>query len=114
MNETRTNATTSTEVQWFIDQGLFALNKASPSDWMTRFQAIGLEGLTDSITSPVFVGAGQDDDSTAGQPQILADALGEKAHYVLFATNVRAGKYCQIGAWFQCAQSAFDWVATLF
>ena len=114
MNEIRTNATTSTEVRWFIDQGLFAFNTTSPFDWMTRFQAIGLEGFTDSITSPVFVGAGQDDDDTAGQPQILADALGEKAHYVLFATDVGAGEHCQIGAWSQFAQSAFDWVATLF
>ena len=30
MDEIRTNATTSTEVRWFIDQGLFAFNTTSP------------------------------------------------------------------------------------
>ena len=111
LNGKRTNDSTPTETRWLIDQGLFAFNTTSPFDWMTRLTAINLEGLVDSITNPVFVGAGQDDDSTVGQPQMLADALGEKAHYVLFATDVGAGEHCQIGAWSHFAQSAFDWVA---
>ena len=112
LNEKRTNTTTPTETRWLIDQGLFAFNTLSPFDWMTQINAIGVEGLVDSITTPVFVGAGQDDTSTAGQPQMLANALGEKAYYVLFPTDVGAGEHCQIGAWWHFAVNAFDWLAT--
>jgi len=114
MNEVRTNTTTLTAFRWLIDQGLFAFNTTSPFDWLTRFQAIGVEGLTDQIRGPVFVGSGQDDDDLAGQPEMLANALGDKAHYVLFKTDVGAGEHCQIGAEAHLSQTAFDWVAGIF
>lgn len=78
MNEIRNNPSKSTETRWFIDQGLWSFNTTSPFEWMTRFREIGLEGLVDLITTPVFVAAAQDDDASSTQPQILADLLGNR------------------------------------
>jgi pimeloyl-ACP methyl ester carboxylesterase len=114
MNEIRTNTSTSSVTRWVIDQGLFSFNTTSPFDWMTRFSALGIEGLTDTIQGPVFIGSGQDDDITAGQPEMLADALGNRSHYVLFKTDVGAGEHAQIGADSHLAQTTFDWVAKYF
>jgi pimeloyl-ACP methyl ester carboxylesterase len=114
MNKIRLDTSTPSLVRWVIDQGLFAFNTTSPFDWMTRFTALGIECLTDTVKGPVFIGSGQDDDSTLGQPEMLTGALGNRSHYVLFETDVGAGEHAQIGAASHLAQTAFDWAAKYF
>lgn len=84
MNKIWLNTSTASLISWVIDQGPFALNTPSPFDWTTQFTALGKEGLTDAANGPVFTGSGQEEGSTAGQPEMLADALRRRSHNVLF------------------------------
>lgn len=43
-----------------------------------------------------------------GQPEKLAEALGERAHFKLFRNEDGAGAHCQVGAKQYLSQAIFD------
>ncbi|MCJ1329470.1 hypothetical protein MMC10_006150 [Thelotrema lepadinum] len=103
-----------TSLRWVVDQGLFSFNTHSPFDWWTQMKNYTMDGITDQIPCPVFVAQGQADISTQGQPQEIAQALGDKATYHEFLTALGAGEHVQLGAEAQLAQVTLDWLQSVF
>ncbi|KAI1208278.1 alpha/beta-hydrolase [Annulohypoxylon truncatum] len=115
LNEARLAPSTPTLLKWFIGQGLWSFNTDSPYDWFTRLGNINLDGTKlSNITSPVFVGKGQDDQTAGGQETTVASLLGNKAYFHEFKTALGAGEHCQLGAEQQLAQVTMDWLAEVF
>lgn len=105
---------TPTNFRWLVEQGMWSFATTSPFDWFTRLGEINLDGAVPNITAPVFVGQGQNDDSTRGQPEILAKALGDQGYYYSFRTDLGAGEHCQLGAEAQLSQITLDWLEDIF
>ena len=59
-----------------------------------------LNGVANKIQCPVFVGHAEEDLLFEGQPEAVADALGEKADSELFKAMDGVGGHCQVGAEF--------------
>ena len=114
MDEAWRSNETDTTFRWLIGQGLFTFATDSPYQWLTEMGAFNVEDVQANITVPVFVGSGQDDQSTKGQAEIVRDMLGDRAYYHLFKEDVGAGEHCQIGAEGQLAQVAYDWLEGVF
>ncbi|KAF4442926.1 hypothetical protein F53441_11570 [Fusarium austroafricanum] len=104
-----------TALSWPINQGMWAWNTKSPFKWLTMVGGFNLdkESLA-KIKCPVFVGSGQDDSAAPEQPEEMARALGEQAHYFLFKTELGAGVHCAIGAEAQLAQETLGWLDGVF
>ena len=103
-----------TSLRWVVDQGLFAFNTHSPFDWWSQMKEYTMAGITGGIECPVFVAQGQADVATRGQPEKIAQALGQKATFYEFRTSLGAGEHVQLGAEAQLAQVALDWVQGVF
>jgi alpha/beta superfamily hydrolase len=114
LDSVRKNETADTTFRWLVDQSLWSFDTDSPFEWFTRLGEFTLDGVIGNISCPVFVGSGEDDLSTAGQPEKVAALLGDKGHYHLFKTDLGAGEHCQIGAEAQLALVAFDWLEGVF
>ncbi|KAF2728111.1 putative hydrolases or acyltransferase [Polyplosphaeria fusca] len=108
VSELRRSANVSTEVAWGIDQGLWAFNTHSPSDMVMQSTQYRVQGFIDKIMVPVFVGDAEFDGFFDGQPQLVSDALGDKATLHKF-TGV-AGYHCQVGAGQELARVLFAWL----
>ncbi|KAI0888169.1 alpha/beta-hydrolase [Annulohypoxylon maeteangense] len=115
LNKARVNPEANTMFKWFIGQGLWSFATESPYDWFTRLGGINLDGtVLSNITSPVFVGKGEDDKVAGGQEEVVAKLLGDKAYLYEFKTALGAGEHCQLGAEQQLAQVSLDWLAEVF
>jgi dienelactone hydrolase len=114
MNHIRLDPSQPSQSRWLIDQGLFSFDTESPFEWMTRFTNTSLVGLADQISTPVFIGAGQDDTLTGNQPELLKAALGDLGYFYQFTTASGSGEHCQIGAEAHMAQAVLDWTAQYF
>ncbi|KAI1101256.1 alpha/beta-hydrolase [Jackrogersella minutella] len=115
MSLVRVSSQAPTLLKWFIGQGLWSFNTESPYDWFSRLGAINLTASAlDNITSPVFVGKGQDDQTAGGQETTVAGLLGKKAYFHEFQTALGAGEHCQMGAEPQLAQVSMDWLSEVF
>ncbi|KAI1458119.1 alpha/beta-hydrolase [Annulohypoxylon moriforme] len=115
LNKARLSPDSPTLLKWFIGQGLWAFNTESPYDWFTRLGNINLDGtVLSNITSPVFVGKGEDDTTAGGQEATVASLLGNKAYLHEFKTALGAGEHCQLGAEQQLAQVSMDWLSEVF
>ena len=109
------NTSTPTQIRWLVDQSLFAFDTSSPYDWLTQLGEYTVDKeMLQNITAKVFVGAGQDDSSTPGQAEQMANWLGKKATYNLWFTDLGAGEHCQLGAESQLGQVTADWLADVF
>jgi pimeloyl-ACP methyl ester carboxylesterase len=109
MNAIRLDPSQPSSFRWLIDQGLFAFHTSSPYDWFNQLGNYSLDGLYDKITCPVFIGDGQNDKQVPGQPQIVADNLGDRATLYKFNNSLGAGQHCQLGAGPYLAQVSLDW-----
>ncbi|KND86430.1 2,6-dihydropseudooxynicotine hydrolase [Tolypocladium ophioglossoides CBS 100239] len=104
-----------TQFRWIIGQSLFAFNTRSPFEWFTRLSKFVADGpLLRNITCPTFVASGENDSSAPGQPEEMAELLGDKCTYNLFKTDLGAGEHCQLGAEAQVAQVALDWLGDIW
>lgn len=98
----------STNAAWGLDQGLWAFNTHSPSDFFTQTKQYQLKDVARKIKMPVFVGDAEYDSEYPGQAQQVKDALGDKATLHHF-TGV-AGYHCQTGAGQATARTIFAWL----
>ncbi|KAI1087809.1 alpha/beta-hydrolase [Rostrohypoxylon terebratum] len=115
MNAVRVAPDSPTLLKWFINQGLWTFATSSPFDWFTRLDDINLDGnILSNITSPVFVGKGEDDTTAGGQEETVASLLGSKAYFHEFKTELGAGEHCQLGAEQQLAEVTMDWLEEVF
>lgn len=95
--------------RWAMSQGLWAFKIKTPAEFLEAVKAYSLKGLTDKIQCPTFVGRASHDMFFEGQPEMLRDALGDKATMVSFTQDDAAGEHCQIGAPVLCNQEMYDW-----
>jgi pimeloyl-ACP methyl ester carboxylesterase len=104
------------EFRWITDQGIWSFNTDGAYDWLRSMGAIFLNETTvQQINCPVFVGSGQDDAiGGGGQPEKLANMLGDKAFYHLFKTDIGAGEHTQAGSTSVLAMVTFDWLTDVF
>ncbi|KAH8653346.1 Alpha/Beta hydrolase protein [Xylariales sp. PMI_506] len=111
----------NTEFIWFVSQGLWAFDTDSYYDWLTQLSTFSLsQGLVDNITTKYrYVGEGQNDYLTVGQPELLMgyydnSTVANNATLNIFSTNLGSGEHCQLGAEPQLAQQVFDWLFEIF
>ena len=76
-----------------------------------RFKRFAVEDFIDRVEQPVYVGDAEEEIFFSGQPAIVAEKLGEKAHYHMFGNDMGAGVHCQFGASHELAQETLDWFA---
>lgn len=98
----------STDAAWGLDQGLWALNTHSPSEFFSRIKEYNLEGVAEKIDMPVFVGDAEFEALFNGQPQKVKDAIGDKA--TLHRFDGVAGYHCQTGADQELSRTVFAWL----
>jgi esterase/lipase len=107
---------TSNSFRWLVDQGIWSFDTPDAYEWLKTMGTIFLnESMVQQIKCPVFVGSGQDDSiGGGGQPEMLANMLGDKAFYHLFETDIGAGEHTQAGSESVLAMVALDWLADVF
>ncbi|KAH6884593.1 Alpha/Beta hydrolase protein [Thelonectria olida] len=96
-------------LRWGIEQGLWSFNTDSASVWMDGTRKMTLDGLTDKIQCPVWVGEAEVDQFFLGQPEKVRDALGDRATYVALTSSDSAENHCHVGAQVLVNQLIFDW-----
>jgi dienelactone hydrolase len=75
---------------------------------MTRPMTI--QGIAENIRCPVLVCEAEQDHFFFGQPQLLAEALGDKATYLKLAAEDAAQEHCHVGATDFITTLVMDWV----
>jgi enterochelin esterase-like enzyme len=97
-----------TQPQWMLEHSLWAFNTHSPSQVLLTGEAFHVEDFIQQIEHPVFVGDAELENYYAGQAQLVADALGERATFHMF--NGTAGYHCQTGAGQELSRTMFAWL----
>lgn len=109
LDEALQDPSTNTATRWAVQQGLWAFNAKTPFEWIKNILPYTLEGLTQNISMPVFVGNSQNDIFFPGQAKALADHLGDRATYHPFTNLEGAGEHCSTGAGVMQSQVVLDW-----
>lgn len=97
-----------TNTAWGLDQGLWSFRTRSPSDFFNQTKQYRLGDVVEKINMPVFVGDAEFENIFQGQPQQVADAIGDKATWYRF--NGTAGYHCQTGAGQGMTRTIFAWI----
>ncbi|CZR50316.1 related to hydrolases or acyltransferases (alpha/beta hydrolase superfamily) [Phialocephala subalpina] len=103
------NPKVPSKVRWGIGHGLWAFQTNSAKEYLDRTKLMTLEGVTDKIQCPVWVGLAQEDIFFGGQPEKVKGALGEKATLATLTQEDAAGEHCHVGAAAFMNQQVFDW-----
>lgn len=103
-----------TSLRWGVEQGLWSFKLRSGYDFLRKATNMTMQGLTDKITVPVFVGAAENEQNFKGQPERLKAALGDRATYFPFNAVDGAGEHCQVGAAVVLNQAVFGWLDGVF
>lgn len=104
----------STALLWFMDNGVYAFDADSPSDFILKYSEMTMEGYAERITCPSLVIDSESDDGFPGQPEELYDKLTCTKEFVLFTDEEGAGEHCQMGAQLLSHQRIFDWLDQVF
>lgn len=99
-----------TTFRWLITHGMWAFNTKSPFEVLERFANFSIADIADKIECPVMVCDPTNDHLSAGQPKLVAEALGGKATHVIFSTDDAAEEHCHIGASRFANQVMYDWL----
>ncbi|KAJ0415901.1 Alpha/Beta hydrolase protein [Aspergillus carlsbadensis] len=91
-----------------LDHGLWAFRTQSPSEFFTQSKEYHIRDVVDQIDMPVFVGDAEFETFFRGQPQIVSEALGERATLHVF--NGTAGYHCQSGAVQEMTRTIHAWL----
>jgi hypothetical protein len=71
---------------------------------------MSMKGITADITCPVLVCEAEADHAFGGQPQLLTDALGDRAIYRKLTSADAAHEHCHVGAGDFIAGIVMDWL----
>jgi len=99
-----------TQLRWAVEQGLWSFKLNSSYAFLNKTKEMTMEGLTERVTAPVFVGAAEDDIFFKGQPEQLKEALGSKATFYEFKSEDGSGSHCQVGAAVTLNRVVFSWL----
>ncbi len=104
-----TSGKVPTSFRWGIEQGLWSFNTKSVADFLKGTRPMTLQGISDKIVCPVWVGSAADDQFFKGQPELVKQALGDRATLVELTAEDAAGNHCHVGAAALLDQKVFDW-----
>ncbi|KAI9739568.1 MAG: hypothetical protein M1834_006286 [Cirrosporium novae-zelandiae] len=99
-----------TMMRWAMDQGMWSFNVATSTEFLEKAKMMTLDGIVDKIQCPVWVGDAAEDQFFKGQPQKVADAVGERATLVVFTAKDGAANHCHAGAAVRMNQLVFEWL----
>ena len=103
-----------TALRWGIEQGIWSFNASGASDFVEKTRGMSLEGIAHQVKCPVWVGCAADDLFFQGQPEMLRDALGDRATYRRLTAKDGAGNHCHVGAMALVNGYILDWFNGLF
>lgn len=70
-----------------------------------------MKGIALQIKMPAFFGLAEEDMFFKGQPEQVAEAIGENATLFRFGKDQAAGLHCQSGALTYLNQAMYEWFA---
>ncbi|KAH6637096.1 Alpha/Beta hydrolase protein [Chaetomium tenue] len=97
-----------TLTRWGLGHGLWCFKHHSPYLWLESLKQYTLKDVVDKINVPVLVVDSVFEGFFAGQPEVVKDALGDKATYKFF--NGTAGYHVQVGAGQEWSRYQFAWL----
>jgi len=103
----------NTALTWGIEQGCWSFHTHSPYELMVMTRPMSINGIADKIQCPVLVCEAGQDHFFAGQPQLLANALGDKATYAVLTAEDAAQEHCHVGATDFVTSLVMDWIEDL-
>ena len=103
----------STSLRWGVEQGCWSFHTDSPYELMTMTRPMSIKGIAKNIQCPVLVCEAEQDHFFFGQPQLLADALGNKATYIKLTKKDSAQEHCHVGATDFITTVVMDWLEEL-
>lgn len=107
-NSVMDNTELPTSLRWGIGQGLWSFNTESAFDFFEKAKLFTLEGITDKIKIPVWIGDAEVESFFAGQSAQVAAAVGDRA--TLHNFTGAAGYHCQVGAFQELSRTMFAWL----
>ncbi|KAI1390874.1 alpha/beta-hydrolase [Hypoxylon trugodes] len=97
-------------LRWVLGQGLWAFKVRTRSEYLEKARLLSLaNGIAEQIQCPVLVGDAANDMFFLGQPQMMVEALGEKATLVTLTDEDGAGDHCHFGAARHTNRIMYDW-----
>ncbi|KAF4473351.1 hydrolase or acyltransferase (alpha beta hydrolase superfamily) [Fusarium agapanthi] len=102
------SALAPTMMRWGLEHGLWCFKQHSPYLWLQSLKQYTLKDVVEKINVPVLVVDSEFEGFFAGQPEVVRDALGERATYKFFNRN--AGYHVQVGAGQQWNRYQFAWL----
>jgi dienelactone hydrolase len=102
--------TSNTHLRWAVGHGCWAFQVNSTYELLERTRTMSMGGLTGQIQCPVLVCDAENDHFFAGQPKLLAEALGEQATYRRLTAADAAGEHCHVGASDVVNRVVMDWL----
>ncbi|KAI1099612.1 alpha/beta-hydrolase [Jackrogersella minutella] len=85
-------------VRWVMGHGLWSFKVRTRAEFMEKASKFSLVGIIDRIKCPVFIGDPKKDMFFQGQPQLMKEALGDRATLVTFTAEDGAEEHCHFGA----------------
>lgn len=98
---------TPSPLRWGIGQGLWSFKQRSPFDFLTKAEEMTMEGIMDKVQVPVLIGWASNEQFFMGQPEKVAEALGDRGTLVKFYED--AGEHCQMGASVKLNRVMYEW-----
>lgn len=99
----------STAFRWGVEQGVWSFKAKSVTDFMEKTRPMTLKGIEDQIKCPVWVGCAADDMFFEDQPELLRDALGDRATYKRLTADDGASNHCHVGAMAMANAEILGW-----
>ena len=99
-------------LRWGIEQGLWSFKIPSPYDFLQSVKAYSIANITDKIQMPTWIAEAALDQFFDGQPQLVKDALGDRA--TLHPFNGAAGYHTQVGATEEANRVVHTWLNQVF
>ncbi|KAI1396432.1 alpha/beta-hydrolase [Hypoxylon fuscum] len=103
------NPNVPTGFRWALGHGLWAFKVQTRAEFLEKASNFSLVGVADKIQCPVFVGDAQHDMFFQGQPQMMAEVLGDKATLVTLTDEDGAGEHCHFGAGRYTNYMMYEW-----
>lgn len=102
------NPEAPSQLRWGLAQGLWAFKIQSPFEWLESVRSYNIKDVVDRIQMPVWIANAEAEGFFPGQPQKVADALGERA--TLHNFTGAAAYHCQSGAFTELSRVLFAWL----
>ncbi|CAK7210763.1 hypothetical protein SBRCBS47491_000889 [Sporothrix bragantina] len=99
-----------TETLWSLQQGIWSFDVSTVSEFLRKTEPMTLDGISQQVQCPVWIGAPSEDIFFPGQPEQVRDALpaGLASYHYLTAAD-GAQNHCHVGAMAYVNGLVYDW-----